>query len=82
MSNIELHNVNVDSQDVLITPEQLKQAMPMSAAVQNMVADSRQVIQDILDGKDKRIFVVVGPCSIHDTAAAMDYAARLNVLAD
>jgi 3-deoxy-7-phosphoheptulonate synthase len=82
MSNIELHNVNVDSQDVLITPEQLKQAMPMSAAVQNMVADSRQVIQDILDGKDKRIFVVVGPCSIHDTAAAMDYAARLKVLAD
>lgn len=81
-SSLELHNVNVDSQDVLITPEQLKQSMPMSSAVENMVASSRKVIQDILDGKDKRIFVVVGPCSIHDTAAAMDYARRLKELAD
>ncbi len=82
MSNIELHNINVDSQELLLTPEQLKQALPMSQAVQETVANSRQVIRDILDRKDHRLFVVVGPCSIHDTVAAMDYARRLKVLAD
>jgi 3-deoxy-7-phosphoheptulonate synthase len=82
MSNIEVHNINVDAQDVLITPERLKQALPMTEAIQDTLADTRQVIQDILDRKDHRIFVVVGPCSIHDTAAAMEYAHRLKALAD
>ena len=82
MSNIEVHNINVDSQDVLITPEQLKQALPMSVAVHDTLVDSRQVIEDILERKDHRIFVVVGPCSIHDPAAAMDYARRLRALAE
>jgi len=82
MSNIEVHNINVDSQDVLITPERLKLALPMSDAIQETLAESRQVIQDILERKDHRVFVVVGPCSIHDPAAAMDYARRLKALAD
>jgi 3-deoxy-7-phosphoheptulonate synthase len=82
MSNIELHNINVDSQEVLLTPLQLKQALPMSEAVRTTVANSRQVIRDILDRKDHRLFVVVGPCSIHDPAAAMDYARRLRALAE
>ena len=82
MSNIEVHNINVDSQDVLITPEQLKQKLPMSTAIHDALADSRQAIENILDRRDHRIFVVVGPCSIHDTDAAMDYARRLKALAD
>ncbi len=82
MSNIEVHNVNVDSQDVLITPQQLKARLPMSASIHDTLADSRQVIENILDRQDHRIFVVVGPCSIHDPIAAMDYARRLKVLAD
>jgi 3-deoxy-7-phosphoheptulonate synthase len=82
MSNIELHNVNVDSQDILVTPEQLKKALPLSPKVHDMVADSRQVIRDILDRRDHRLFVVVGPCSIHDPKAALDYARRLKRLAD
>ncbi len=82
MSNIEVHNVNVGSQDVLVTPEQLKRALPMSNRVHDVVTGSRKVIQDILDRKDHRFFVVVGPCSIHDPAAAMDYARRLKALAD
>ena len=81
MSNIQVHNINVDSQQVLVTPEQLKRALPMSTQVHDMVADSRKVIQDILDRKDHRLFVVVGPCSIHDPVAAMDYARRLKALA-
>jgi 3-deoxy-7-phosphoheptulonate synthase len=82
MSNIEVHNVNVDAQDILITPEQLKSELPMSEGVQDTLAESRQVIENILDRKDPRLFVVVGPCSIHDPAAAMDYARRLKALAD
>jgi 3-deoxy-7-phosphoheptulonate synthase len=82
MSNIEVHNVNVDSQNILITPEQLKSALPSSDTAQSTLADSRRVIENILDRKDHRIFVVVGPCSIHDPAAAMDYAHRLKALAD
>ena len=82
MSNIEVHNVNVDSQNILITPEQLKSALPASEVVQSTLADSRRVIENILDRKDHRIFVVVGPCSIHDPVAAMDYARRLKALAD
>ena len=82
MSNSEVHNINVDSQVVLITPEQLWEALPMSDPVRDTVAASRQVIWDILDRRDHRLFVVVGPCSIHDTKAAMDYARRLKALAD
>lgn len=82
MSNIEVHNINMASQEVLITPEQLWQAQPMTDEVRATVAQSRQVIRNILDGKDHRLFVVVGPCSIHDTVAAMDYARRLQELAE
>ena len=82
MSNVEVHNINVDSQDILITPEQLKSALPLSTPILDTLADSRQVIQNILDRKDHRLFVVVGPCSIHDPTAAMDYARRLHALAE
>ncbi len=82
MSNIHVHNVNMASQEVLITPEQLWEALPMSASVQQTVAASRLAIRNILDRNDHRLFVVVGPCSIHDPVAAMDYARRLKVLAD
>jgi 3-deoxy-7-phosphoheptulonate synthase len=82
MSNIEVYNVNVASQEVLITPEQLKAALPMPESVHDTLVASRQVIENILDRRDARIFVVVGPCSIHDPAGALDYARRLKVLAD
>ncbi|ARN75869.1 3-deoxy-7-phosphoheptulonate synthase [Oceanicoccus sagamiensis] len=77
----QVDNLNVESQEILITPEQLKQDLPMSAAAAKSIADSREVIRNILDGKDHRLFVVVGPCSIHDVDAALDYAARLKELA-
>ena len=82
MSNIDVHNINVDSQDILITPELLKSALPMSESIHNTLAASRKVIEDILDRQDPRVFVVVGPCSIHDPSAALEYARRLKVLAD
>jgi 3-deoxy-7-phosphoheptulonate synthase len=75
-------NLNVESADVLITPTQLKAALPLSEKSADTVAEGRQVLRDILDRKDHRLFVVVGPCSIHDVDAAKDYASRLKVLAE
>ena len=81
MSVEQVENLNVGSQEILITPAQLKKEVPMSDAARKTIAESREVIRNILDKKDHRLFVVVGPCSIHDVDAAMDYANRLKELA-
>ena len=75
-------NLNVASNDALITPEQLKAEMPLAGKAQDSVQRARNSVFSILDRKDPRLFVVVGPCSIHDTEAAMDYARRLKGLAE
>lgn len=82
MTATHLTNVNVESLDVLITPEQLKKDIPVSATAKETVLQGRETIQNILDRKDHRLMVVVGPCSIHDVAAAKEYATRLKSLAD
>ncbi|WP_422133668.1 3-deoxy-7-phosphoheptulonate synthase [Endozoicomonas sp. ALD040] len=82
MAALPIENLNIESQDLLITPEQLKKEIPLSEAAERTVSEGREVIRNILDGKDHRLFVVVGPCSIHDVDAAMDYAGRLKKLAD
>lgn len=81
MSN-NVHNINVASQDVLPTPAALKAQLPLTSALAANVSESRQRVFDILDRRDPRLLVVVGPCSIHDTKAAMEYAKRLRDLAD
>ncbi len=82
MADLPIDDLNITSNEILITPEQLKAKIPLSAAAQATVVESRQVIRDILDGKDHRLFIVIGPCSIHDIEAAKDYAARLKKLAE
>ncbi len=82
MSDSPVHNINVASQEVLITPEKLKAVLPLSDAARAVVTSSREAIWNILDARDQRLFVVVGPCSIHDPVAAMDYARRLKALAE
>ena len=82
MSNNVIDNLNVESQEILITPEQLKAEIPVSEIAAKNIAESREVIRNILDGTDHRLFVVVGPCSIHDVDAALDYATRLKDLAE
>ena len=81
MTQTKIDNVNVVAQEILITPDQLKLEVPMSDATNARLATSRQVFRDILDRKDPRMFVVLGPCSIHDVDAAMEYARRLQTLA-
>ncbi|EKN5159894.1 3-deoxy-7-phosphoheptulonate synthase, partial [Yersinia enterocolitica] len=63
-----------------VTPQQLAEKLPISEAVADNVTASRKRIEKILTGEDSRLLVVVGPCSIHDLDAAIDYAKRLNVL--
>lgn len=77
-----LDNVNISSVDTLIKPHQLKAAIPASDKVKSTVETGRQTVRDILDGKDHRLIVVIGPCSIHDINSAKEYAERLKALAD
>jgi 3-deoxy-7-phosphoheptulonate synthase len=77
----QLYNVNVASSELLPTPEQIKRELPASPRAQQCVLEARSVIRAILERSDPRLFVVVGPCSIHDLAAAREYAGRLRGLA-
>jgi len=82
MDDKRIYNVNVIAQDVLLTPDAIKERVPMTTRAQATVLDGRQAVEDILDRTDHRLMIVVGPCSIHDPSAAMDYAQRLKRLAD
>ncbi|GGY69867.1 phospho-2-dehydro-3-deoxyheptonate aldolase [Cellvibrio zantedeschiae] len=82
MTDIQLDDLNVVSQELLISPAELKAELPLSEKARDVVTKGRAVIRDILDRKDHRIFLVIGPCSIHDVEAAKDYAQRLKKLAE
>ncbi|WP_026301359.1 3-deoxy-7-phosphoheptulonate synthase [Colwellia piezophila] len=66
----------------LTSPAQLAEQIPLSAATADFILQSRKEIEAIITGKDKRLLVIIGPCSIHDTDAAIDYAKKLTVLRD
>jgi 3-deoxy-7-phosphoheptulonate synthase len=76
-----LFDINVVSSEVLPTPDDIKRDLPIPAAAEDFVYRSRHAVRRILDREDPRLFVVVGPCSIHDPEAAGDYARRLRALA-
>ena len=82
MADLPINDLNIASNVTLITPEQLKKKIPLSERALQTVSNGRQVVRDILEGKDHRLFLVIGPCSIHDLKAAHEYADRLKVLAD
>jgi len=65
----------------LPTPDALRRELPLAPELARRVAAQRQAIRDILAGRDDRLLVVVGPCSIHDPEAALEYARRLAELA-
>ena len=64
----------------LPTPAQVLADMPLSEAAQRVVVESRDAIRGVLHGRDDRLLVIVGPCSVHDPRAALDYARRLSAL--
>ena len=82
MDTQAVENINIEAPEILITPEELKREIPLTDRARQTVAEGRQVIENILAGKDHRVLVVVGPCSIHDLEAANDYALRLKELAE
>ena len=82
MSEQQVNNINVVSQELLPTPDEVKQRLPLSDKAEATVLAGRRQIMDILDHKDSRKFVVVGPCSIHDIKAAHEYATRLKAISD
>jgi 3-deoxy-7-phosphoheptulonate synthase len=82
MMTNRLENVNVAAFDLMPSPEEVQARLPISAAAMESVATGRETIQRILDRGDPRLFVIVGPCSIHDLAAGYDYAQRLQRLAE
>jgi 3-deoxy-7-phosphoheptulonate synthase len=79
---MKIEDVNVTGMRPLTTPYQLKRALPSGEGVREMIAGSRAAIADVLEGRDQRFMVIVGPCSIHDPHAAYEYARRLKALAD
>ena len=78
----QTENTRVRELKRLETPENLKKMLPLNEALTKKVLTDRQTIQRIIHGEDKRLLVVIGPCSIHDPVAAFDYAKRLAVLAE
>ena len=77
-----LDNVNVEAMSEMPSPAQVHARLPLTESSARTVLAGRAALREILDRKDSRLFVVVGPCSIHDPVAAIDYAKRLKALAD
>ena len=75
-------NLNIQERSLLSSPGSIRSELPLSIESVRQGLQSRKEIQDIFDGKSDRLMLIVGPCSIHNPAAALEYAARLKVLAD
>jgi len=68
--------------DNLVSPQELANQIPLDQKTADFIIESRKSIEKIITGEDDRLLVIIGPCSIHDTDAAIDYANKLKVLSD
>jgi len=82
MARPPLENLNIASLEVMPSPAEIHARVPISDQATETVFPARETIKRILDRADHRIFIIVGPCSIHDVVAGVDYAQRLKKLAD
>ncbi len=73
-------NTRIDRLTPLITPAEINQILPLAESLHQHIIDCREDVENILTGKDDRLIVIVGPCSIHDSDAALDYARQLKLL--
>ncbi|WP_414499750.1 MULTISPECIES: 3-deoxy-7-phosphoheptulonate synthase [unclassified Zymobacter] len=76
----DTNNPNVQGYTLIRSPEALRERYPLSQQAVDRIQSYRDTVKRILDGDDHRLLVVVGPCSLHDTEAALDYAKRLAAL--
>ena len=81
MQKTPTRDVHLVRTEPLATPAELIQQFPVTREIERTVIDGREHVQRVLDGEDDRLMIVVGPCSIHDPDAAIEYAARLKDLA-
>lgn len=77
---VQTHNLNVASLTKLIGPAQLAEQVPITDKAQKTVIAAREEVKAVLNGDDPRLLVVIGPCSIHDVDAAIEYAEKLQKL--
>ena len=77
-----IQDVHVLATEPLPAPHLLKNEMPVDEGIARTVVEARETIREILAGRDRRMLCIVGPCSIHDPDAAIDYAHRLAKLKD
>ncbi len=82
MEKDELNDLHIEEETVLITPEQLRRKHPIRPDTLAFIMNSRQEIADIIHKRNQRLLIVCGPCSIHDTDAAIEYGKKLKQLAD
>ena len=75
---MKTRDLHVESNRPLLPPAILAEELPLSEAGSQVVSSAREEIIRVLDGADDRLLVVVGPCSVHDPAAALEYAQRLS----
>ncbi|AWN23780.1 3-deoxy-7-phosphoheptulonate synthase [Deinococcus irradiatisoli] len=73
-------NLHVSAFETVITPRQLKEALPLTPMAERTVSQARAAIRNILHGRDPRLLVIAGPCSIHDFGQALAYAEKLAAL--
>jgi 3-deoxy-7-phosphoheptulonate synthase len=78
----QIRNLNIESITHLETPKRFVERLPLTSQMEETVTKSRQEILDMVSGEDDRLLLIVGPCSIHDTNAGLEYAQRLKKLAD
>lgn len=82
MSSIQTDDTRILNMQEIISPEQLHKNLPITDSAAKTTAYTREAIHNVLHGEDDRLLVVIGPCSIHDTKAALDYASRLKPYID
>lgn len=82
MSVTQTENLNILAVDHMPSPLEIQKRVPLSECAATTVVNGRKALCDILERNSKRRFIVVGPCSIHDPEAGLDYARRLKQLAD
>ena len=76
----QIHNTNIESETVITSPIDLRQKISVSDQGKMNILSSRKSVGEIFSGKDERLIVIVGPCSIHDIKAAKEYALKLKSL--
>ncbi len=75
-------DIRIKDYEALATSKQLQEKIPTTATVEKQISKSREIVNNIILNKDNRILAIVGPCSIHDPKAAMEYAAKLKKISD